>query len=246
MRGQPGGLAVARSALFSVGYAFLTLIYGTLSLLTWVLPHRIRYKIIISWTYLIIYWVRLSCGVRFRVLGKENLPPSLNGVIVLSKHQSTWETLFLQGFFAPSVTVLKKQLLRIPFFGWGLAALKPIAIDRDKPRDALRLVKSKGVKRLQQGFNLILFPEGTRSAPGVRGRYARSGADIAIASGASIVPIAVNAGRLWLPKRFAILPGLVTVSIGPLIQADGRDSRSLTCDVEEWIEQEMLRIDQER
>lgn len=253
----PGWFAFARSLVFFLGYALLTLIYGSLSLLTWVFPHKIRYRIIISWTYLVIYWARLVCGLRFTVIGKENLPASRQGLIVLSKHQSTWETLFLQGFFAPSVTVLKKQLLRIPFFGWGLSALRPIAIDRDKPREALKQVKGHGCERIAQGFNLILFPEGTRSAPGERGRYARSGAEISLACGAPIVPIAVNAGRLWKPGRFSKVSGLITVSIGPLIypstpkeneefdqaQAPAKSSRSLMQEVEDWIETEMNRLD---
>ena len=242
---EPNALHWLRSLAFFLGYALLTLIYGTLSLLLWVFPHKFRYRLIISWTYLVIYWARITCGLHFQVKGLKNRPPRTQNVIVLSKHQSTWETLFLQGFFAPSVTVLKKQLLKIPFFGWGLAALRPIAIDRDKPREALRMVKEKGVRRLQQGFNLILFPEGTRSRPGERGRYARSGAEIALASDHSILPIAVNAGHLWKPGRFAKLPGLITVSIGPAIEIQGRTSREIMSDVETWIENEMQIIDTE-
>ncbi len=239
-------LSYIRSSIFSVGYFILTVSYGTLSVLTWVLPSLLRHRIIASWTTVVIHWLCISCGVRYQVLGKENLSPNdAKDVahVVLSKHQSAWETLFLQSLFWPAATVLKKELLRIPFFGWGLIALRPIAIDRSNPREALRQVKQKGLNRLASGLNIILFPEGTRMAPGERGTYARSGADIAISAGVSILPIALNAAHCWPSNQFLKKPGLVTVSIGPKISTEGKRSKEVMKEVEDWIETEMEKID---
>ena len=233
-----------RSLIFSAGYALLTMVYGTLSLFLFFIPRKIRYSIIVSWTHIVIFWLRITCGIRYQIIGQENLPSPITSHIVLSKHQSTWETLFLQGFFAPGATVLKRQLLKIPFFGWGLRGLAPIAIDRDNPREALKQVKTQSIKRLNQAYNIILFPEGTRTKVGQKGKYARSGADIAIAAKKNIIPIAINAGHLWTPGQFIKTPGLITVSIGPIISGEGKNSKTLIQDVETWIETEMQRINQ--
>lgn len=203
-----------------------------------------RHKIIASWTTVVIYWLRLTCGVKFKVLGKEFIESVDKPVVVLSKHQSTWETLFLQSLFWPASTVLKKELLNIPFFGWGLRALRPIGIDRNNPREALKQVKTKGINRLESGLNFILFPEGTRMAAGERGTYARSGADIALNTGSKILPVALNAARCWPSNTFVKYPGEITVSVGPIIHPEGKTSKEVIKEVEEWIEAEMLKIDQ--
>ncbi len=235
-------LAFIRSCCFSTGYFVLTVSYGTLSLFTWVLPALVRHRIIASWTKVVIVWLRIICGVRYRVIGRENMPPG-RGHLILSKHQSAWETLFLQSLFWPASTVLKKELLRIPFFGWGLRAMGPIAIDRSNPREALRQVKTKGIERIQNGLNVILFPEGTRMAPGERGTYARSGADIACSAGVNIIPVALDAAKCWPSKNFTKTPGLVTVSIGPSIITAGKSSKEIMREVEAWIEAEVLRLE---
>jgi 1-acyl-sn-glycerol-3-phosphate acyltransferase len=232
-------LAVIRSSLFSIGYFLLTISYGTLSVALWLLPRRVRHKIISSWTTVVVAWLKLCCGVRYQVKGLENAASMQQAFVVLSKHQSAWETLFLQSLFWPSSTVLKQELLKIPFFGWGLRALYPIAIDRSNPRGALKQVKTLGIKHLSEGFNIILFPEGTRIAPGTKGVYARSGADIAAAANASIVPVALNAGHCWPINRFVKHSGLITVSIGPAIYCNGRTSKQVMAEVETWIENEM-------
>lgn len=203
----------------------------------------LRHKIVSSWTIVIVHWVRISCGVQYQVIGQENIDRFNAPGIVLAKHQSTWETLYLQSLFWPSATILKKELLRIPFFGWGLRAMMPIAIDRSNPRVALKQVKTKGLQRLEQGLNIILFPEGTRMERGEKGTYARSGADIAISAGADVLPIACNAGRCWPGKVFKKKPGLITVSAGPIISTEGKTSKQVMAEVEAWIETEMARID---
>ncbi|SMF14691.1 1-acyl-sn-glycerol-3-phosphate acyltransferase [Alteromonadaceae bacterium Bs31] len=228
-----------RSFLFAVIYNSTGVFYGTLSLFLWPLPLRLRHRVIMGWTQLAVFLARWICGLRYQVIGRENLPAKGETVLILSKHQSTWETLFLQNLFWPACTVLKKELLRIPFFGWGLAALNPIPIDRDNPREALRKVKTNGVQRLQNGYNLLLFPEGTRVAPGEKGKYARSGADIAVESGKNIIPIAVNSGVYWPTKQMEKVPGCITIVVGPPISPEGKTSRELIGEVETWIESTM-------
>ncbi|TVZ41698.1 1-acyl-sn-glycerol-3-phosphate acyltransferase [Alteromonadaceae bacterium 2753L.S.0a.02] len=225
-----------RSGLFTVLYFLTGIFYGSMSVLLLPVAIRVRHKIIISWTRLAIILVRVICGIRYEVIGREYLDKSRWPVIVLSKHQSTWETLFLQGLFWPASTVLKKELLKIPFFGWGLRALVPIAIDRDNPREALRDVKEKGLNRLKHNYNVLLFPEGTRIPVGKKGKYARSGADIAIASGVNIIPIAHNAGKLWPTSEFVKRPGTVTIVVGEPISPEGKSSKEIIQQVEDWIE----------
>lgn len=232
-----------RSLLFFIGYVILTVSYGTVSLLSWLLPARLRHRLIASWTEVIILWLWLSCGVRYRVQGRENIDRNDGASVILSKHQSSWETLFLQSLFWPASTVLKRELLRIPFFGWGLRALSPIPIDRSNPRAALKQVKSEGLKRLANGMNLILFPEGTRMAPGEKGTYARSGADIAKTAGVDIIPVAVNSGVCWPTRGIRKQPGMITVSVGPPVLTQDRASRDIMTEVEAWIENEMKQIE---
>lgn len=234
-------MAFIRSLIFFIGYWALTIVYGSTTLFLWLLPKMFAHKFITSWTTIIIWWLKLTCGVRYQVLGKENIPQT-PGFIVLSKHQSAWETLFLQSLFWPSTTILKRELLHIPFFGWGLRVLNPIAINRSNPREALKQVKTIGCERLQQGFNIILFPEGTRMPPGEKGTYARSGADIAINANVPILPIAQNAGSYWPKGGFSKFPGEITVSIGPVIHPEGKNSKGIMQEVETWIETEMQRI----
>lgn len=239
-------LALIRTSLFVAICTVLTVVYGITSLLLGGLSQVTRHRIIISWCHLVIALARWICGVKYEVIGREHLDGLKEPIVVLSKHQSTWETLYLQILFFPASTILKKQLLDIPFFGWGLAGLRPIAIDRENPRDALRQVKSGGIEGIKDGLNIILFPEGTRMKSGERGKYARSGAEIAIGSGAKVVPIAMNAGLYWPNKTFKKYPGTIQFVIGEPIDSTGKTSRDLTAEVEEWIEATMATLPTER
>jgi 1-acyl-sn-glycerol-3-phosphate acyltransferase len=225
-----------RSLIFSFGYFCATIFYGALSIPLWLTPPAVRHRIILSWTSVIIFWCRVCCGVRYEVVGLENIKDLNKPFVALSKHQSTWETLFLQSLLWPASTILKVELIKIPFFGWGLRALRPIAIDRSNPREALKQVKAQGKQRLSSGINLIIFPEGTRTAFGEKGKYARSGADIAVESQRPIVPISHNAGLFWPGKQFAKKPGTIKVVIGSPISPVGKSSKALTEEVENWIE----------
>ncbi len=239
-------LPFIRTSLFVVISFIFTVLYGTTSLLLGGFSQATRHRIIISWCNLVIALARWICGVRYEVTGIEYFNKGDGPFVILSKHQSTWETLYLQMLCFPATTILKKQLLNIPFFGWGLRGLRPIAIDRDNPRDALRQVKAGGEQALQDGLNIILFPEGTRMPMGERGKYARSGAEIAITTGSKIIPVAMNAGLFWPNKAFLKHPGTIKLVIGEPIESEGLNSRELTTQVEEWIEAQMALLPQQR
>lgn len=198
------------------------------------IPYRPRQTFITTANAIVLWWLKLSCGIKVNVEGLDNIPNS--AFVALSKHQSGWETFYLQRTLRPVSTILKKELLKVPFFGWGLAMTRPIAIDRSNPKQALREVLSQGKQRLEEGNNILLFPEGTRMNYGEVGNYSRSGASLAINSGAAILPIAHNAGCCWPAHRFIKHPGTIHVIIGKPIDSTGRKSKELTEEVKDWIE----------
>lgn len=226
-----------RSALFAAFLFLITPVFAVIALLTFPLPALMRYRIITTWTSCVMWSLRILCGIRYRVIGRENIPAE--PCIILSKHQSAWETLAFQLIFPPQVWVLKRELLRVPFFGWGLAMLSPIAIDRSLRREALQQLVEQGVERLAAGFCIVIFPEGTRIAPGNRGKYRPGGARLAVQTGTTVIPVAHNAGSCWGRNAFLKRPGLITVSIGAPIRPDGTDAETLAKNVENWIEGEM-------
>lgn len=229
----------ARTLVFYLGYVVLTGWFTITGLLFFsFLPLSIRGPYLITWNKWILVWLRISCGVRYRIVGE--IPQG--HYVVMSKHQSQWETFYLQYAFFPVGVVLKRELLKVPFFGWALRLMEPIAIDRSNPKAALRHILNEGVSRLQQGKRVLIFPEGTRTAAGQKGTYARSGANIAIAAGAPVVPVAHNAGACWPARKFIKTPGLVTVVIGEPIASENSDSRHLTAQVEQWIEGQQARL----
>ena len=230
-----------RSFLYAVGMWIFTPIFTTLSLLTFPLPRRTRYILISGWARSMLWWLRITCGLRYRVIGRENIPDHPS--VILCKHQSAWETLALQQIFPPQVWVLKRELLWIPFFGWGLALTSPIAINRAAGREALKQLVAKGKERLQQGFFVVIFPEGTRVTPGTRGKYHIGGAWLATHSKSTVVPVAHNAGEYWGKNSFLKRPGTITLSIGKPIETAGIKADALNQRVEDWIEQEMLLLD---
>lgn len=226
-------MPVLRAILFYLGYVLSGIFFGTLALPLWLLPYRFRYPIINRWNHFTIFWLSCCCGIKVNIQG--TLPKDLP-YVVMANHQSPWETIFLQYYFEPICTILKKELLRIPFFGWGLLSLDSIAIDRGKPREAIKAVREQGQNRLSRGINVLVFPEGTRKNYGESGTYARSGADIAIASGVAVVPVAHNAGLAWPAKTFLKKPATVTVVIGEPISSEGLNSKELTKLVKHWVE----------
>ncbi|KAB2923571.1 MAG: 1-acyl-sn-glycerol-3-phosphate acyltransferase [Dechloromonas sp.] len=186
-------------------------------------------------------------GIRPRVIGLENMPAE--PCVILAKHQSAWETMTVQDLVpkgAFCVFVLKKELLSIPLLGWGLAAMKMISIDRAAGKDALDQVVTQGRERLQQGFYVVLFPEGTRVPPGEKRRYKPGGAYLATHVGCKVVPVAHDAGELWPRQAFLKKPGTITMSVGPAFDATGMSEQEVNRRAEAWIEAEMRRISPHR
>lgn len=235
-------MAVLRSTLYMLLQIIITPPYALLTLACFPLSPHNRYRVTSSWTFIMLFLLRNLCGIRYQIIGAENIPKTPS--IVLSKHQSAWETLAFQKIFPPQVWVLKKELLRIPFFGWGLAMTSPIAIDRSAKKKALEQIVEQGKDRLKQGFWIVIFPEGTRIPPGQRGKYRIGGAWLATHTNTLVVPVAHNAGELWGRNSFIKYPGTITVSIGEPIDPTGMEPGELNAQVEAWIEFEMLRIGQ--
>ena len=231
---------VLRSTLYSLLQIIITPLYFLIILSAFPLPPIRRYRITSGWAHLMLFLLRLICGIRYRVIGVEHIPAAPS--IILSKHQSAWETLAFQQIFPPQVWVLKKELLRVPFFGWGLALTSPIAIDRSSRKAALKQIVEQGKDRLKQGFWIVIFPEGTRIAPGKKGKYGIGGAWLATHTGVPVVPVAHNAGEFWGRNSFLKLPGTITVSIGEPIDPAGMEPGDLNTRIESWIEAEMIRI----
>ncbi len=226
-----------RSLLFFVIKSALTVPFALIVVFLFFLPPIPRYRAITLWGRMVIWLARVIVGIRFRVEGLENLPKE--PCVVLSKHQSAWETIAFQQIFPPLSFVLKKNLLYIPFFGWGLALFSPIAIDRGAGREAMKQVETQGKARLKTGFWVLVFPEGTRMAPGEKGNYQVGGAWLASRAGVPVLPVAHNAGRCWPKNAFVKQPGLITVRIGPPIPTAGRKATQVLAESEAWIENAM-------
>lgn len=197
------------------------------------LSDRGRFRFASSWCMAIINWLRICCGVKYEIVGQSNIPSC--PAVYLSNHQSSWETLLYYRLVYPLSPILKKELLNIPFWGWALRLTSPIAIDRSKPREAGKSLLAQGQMRLQEGHSIIVFPEGTRSAPGEVRKFSRSGATLARTAGVPIVPIAHNAGYAWPPKSFIKYPAKITVQIGEPIPVSESTVEELTAEAEKWI-----------
>ena len=237
-----------RSTLFAIYGAIATLLLGSLvSIAALTLGGIWGYRAGRLWRLSIQWGVEHLLGIRPRVIGLENMPQE--PCVILSKHQSAWETMTLQDYVpkgAFCVFVLKKELLRVPLIGWGLGAMKMISIDRSAGKEALDKVVEQGRERLKSGFYVIIFPEGTRVAPGTTKRYKSGGAYLATRVGCKIVPVAHDAGEFWPRQAFVKKPGTVTVSIGPAFDATGMSEREVNRRAEAWIEAEMRRISPHR
>ncbi len=206
-----------------------------------------RYRIARIWLRLSVDAARLCIGIRTRVAGMENLPADpAQGVVLLVKHQSTYETFLMPAILPrPLAYVFKKELLHIPFFGWSIGSLDMIHIDRSQRAEAFARVLHQGRRLLARGTWVIIFPEGTRAPRGQRGQYKSGGARLAIEAGVPVVPVAVTSAKVWPRKAFVKRPGTVDVSIGRPISTAGRAPDELMREAEEWIESEMRRLDPE-
>lgn len=237
-----------RSLLFALFLLILTPPYAVMCMLSFPFLHaHKRFAMVRLWTHLAIGAARWLCGIRYTFKGWENFTPMMNQpVVLLSKHQSAWETLaFVALMPKPLCFVFKRELLMIPFFGWTLGMLKMVHIDRHAGRHAFTSVIKQGKARLADGSWVIMFPEGTRTRSGTQGQYKSGGARFAIETDAWVVPIAHNAGRVWPRNTFTKTPGLITISVGPAIASQGKTPDALNREVEAWIEAEMRVIDPE-
>jgi 1-acyl-sn-glycerol-3-phosphate acyltransferase len=227
-------MARLRSIIFYLGLAPLTVLFSFIGLAILPLPRVWRYAVITRWSLLTIWWLGLACGLRHRVRGREHIPATPG--VILCKHQSAWETIALQLIFPRQSQVLKRELLYVPFFGWGLWSLNPIAIDRKAGARALRTVLAAGRARIRAGWWVLLFPEGTRVPAGQQGRYTQTGAALALDSDAVVVPVAHNAGVFWARNALTKHAGTIDVVIGPPIVTHGKSAKAITQEAEAWIE----------
>lgn len=223
-----------RATLFYLGLAAMTPVFTLLGLLLLPTPFRLRFAAVSRWAAFNLWWLRLTCNLSFEVVGKENIPEQ--AAIILCKHQSAWETLALQLVFPAQAWVLKRELLWIPIYGWGLATMNPIAIDRGAGVRALRQLVRQGRRRLEKNIWVVIFPEGTRVAAGQRGIYQPGGGLLAAETGRPVIPVAHNSGWFWPRKSFRKHPGHIHMVIGPPIASAGRSAKEITALAEEWIE----------
>lgn len=226
-------LNLIRTLIFYLCWLIFTVIYSTLSLFTFCLPFRIRYKFITFYSIFVIEMVQKLCGLKYEIHGLDKLPA--HPCIVLSNHQSTWETLAFQKIFPPQTWVVKKQLLYIPFFGWAFALLKPIAIDRNKRNAAMEQLLQQGTAQLQEGRWLIIFPEGTRTEPRQQKKFSKGGALLAEKTKVPVLPVAHNAGDFWGKHAFIIKPGKIRVNIGTLIDTHTLTANEINQLTQTWI-----------
>lgn len=235
-------MILIRSLLYLVSLVVTTVILaGLLSLVGWLLPYRQRCLIANAWGATNLWFLKHLCGLGYRIEGLEKIPES--GAIILAKHQSAWETMALRALLPPEQAwVLKRELMWVPFFGWAAATVQPIAINRKSGSKAARQVIDTGIERLRQGRLVVIFPEGTRVAPGERRRYGLGGALLAEKTGMPIIPIAHNAGTFWRRRDIRKYPGTVQVVVGDAILTADRKAADINKDVEAWIENTMSRI----
>ena len=227
-------MLILRSLLFYIGQIISTVLIAPIGVIAFPLDFKKRYYLITRWAVFNLWWLKLCCNVRYEIVGIDNIPEK--PCIVMCKHQSAFETLALQRIFIPQIWVLKKELLQIPIYGWGLASMQPIAINRDSTIKSFKQIADQGYERLKKGYWVVIFPEGTRVAPNKKKKYLPGGGMLAKKSGAQVVPIAHNAGRLWPRNSMIKKPGLITIKIGPVIKSENKSAKQITNEVENWIE----------
>ncbi len=234
-------MSLLRSLAFGLFQAASLLVWGSLFLLLApFLSDHARYRLAMRWPGMVIWAARWLLGIEWRLEGQEHLEAARGKpMIVCSKHQSAWETLFLPSHMpVPLCFVFKKELLKIPFFGWSIALLPMIHVDRSQGRQAFEQIQSQPSHRLDQGFWITFFPEGTRIRPGQRVKYKTGAARLACSLGLPILPIALNAGTVWPRNAWIKRPGCITVRVGPPIPTDGQTPEAVMQTVQAWIDEQ--------
>lgn len=229
-----------RSTVFWIGFALSIMVYSLLSPIQFLLPETINRQIVRSWGMFNLRWLKLTCKLTYEIQGLENLPKE--AVVIMANHQSTFETLILPQLFERVTWVLKRELLFIPFFGWGLVHTKPIAINRKDGRSSVAQIKQVGKEKLTEGISIAIFPEGTRIGATEHVPYKAGGGILATYAEVPVLPIAHNAGFFWPRHSFIKYPGVVTVSIGQLIETKGLSATEVTQKTQDWIEAERQRL----
>ena len=239
-----GNIAILyiRSCLLFAGILFVTILLSVPIFIAVLLPFRTRYKIAQLWAHCSLFLAKSICGINYTVTGLDELQRE-GSAIVLCKHQSAWETIALMALFPPQSILLKKSLLWIPFWGWAMATMKPIAINRNTPKEALSQLLKKGAQRLAEGYWVVMFPEGTRTAPGEQRKFSGSGSLLAQRTGCPVIPVAHNAGEFWPRYSFLKYPGTIQLRIGPAISPENRKSKDINAEAESWINDTMQEIE---
>jgi len=222
------------STLLFIGIFSSATVAGLLILLSTPFSFLVGYKISAIWCQLVLWMAKFFCGLSYEVEGLEHINKN-QAAIVLSNHQSAWETLALRHFLPTQVVLLKRSLVWLPVWGWALGTLKPIVIDRENQRAALRILLEKGTAYLNQGLWVIIFPEGTRTAAGEIRKFSAGGAMLAQKTGYPVIPVAHNAGDYWPRYSFLKYPGAIKVKIGPAIESRGRKAADINAEAESWI-----------
>ncbi len=236
-------MTVIRSAIFTCMVFFSTAVFGTLVIVARIFGYRAAFRVVVVWAKLVVWMGSRLCGLSYSVVGIENLPAE--STVVLMKHSSAYETVVQILLFPPQIWVLKRELLLVPFFGWGLAASQPIAVNRKAGRNAVNQVIRVGKKRLAEGRWVIIFPEGTRMPAGQTRRYGVSGVLLAQAAGKLIVPCAHNAGDFWPRRGWLKRTGTVRFAIGPPVDPAGRQPRQVNDEIQAWIEAKVAELRRE-
>lgn len=229
-----------RSIVFWLWQIVMTVVLGIPVVIIGLFSFRMGYALAIMWNRSNVYGLKYICGVDWQVDGLENAPDK--PCVIMSKHQSTWDTYFLPTLFYPSVFVAKRSLLWIPIFGWALYVLKFIMIDRKSGRSAMSQMCEQAADRLSRGRWVVVFPEGTRRPVGAEPKYRIGGAMIAQKVPCDVLPVALNAGEFWPRMGFIKWPGTITVSIGPVIHSEGKTAAQILAETEAWIEGRMAEI----
>ncbi|WP_082806121.1 lysophospholipid acyltransferase family protein [Marichromatium gracile] len=230
-----------RSLLFFVLYNLMGIVHSLISLLLapW-MDFAQRYRFVNLWSRATMWLLRRLNGIEIVVEGREHIPAG-EAVVVMANHQSQWETFYLQLLVSPQATVLKRELLWVPFFGWGLALLKPIAIDRGRPVNAFKTILRVGRERLRAGISVVIYPEGTRQPPGRIGRFNGGGAKLACRAGVRVLPMVHDAGHCWPVRSLLRRPGRIRLIIGAPIGCPDGDPERLNARVEQWMRETAAR-----
>lgn len=224
-----------RSALFFVLYNLLGILHSLACVITApFLAVRGRQRMVNLWNCETMWLLRYLNGIHIEVSGRENIPVD-QPMVVMANHQSQWETFYLQLLITPLATILKRELLRVPFFGWALALQQPIAIDRSKATTAMKTLLREGKQRLASGSNVLIFPEGSRQPPGTLGTFLPGGVMLAKRAGVAILPVVHNAGDCWPARSIKRLPGTIYLVIGEPISTDGKSAEQLQQEISNWM-----------